>query len=1321
MEKFITETRLVPVEYDPYIGAQIDRAIPSTEAQREVFIASLMGDEASCAYNESVSLELEGPLDRSALEKAIEGLVQRHEALRGCMSSDGTRVIVQERSVVPVEYVDLGKLAADAQHIEMEKIAHRDMSTPFDMINGPVFRVLLVRLADAKHTLRLTGHHVLVDGWSLGIIMADISKLYSGALLEDAVPFSDFALAVIDHTKSEEHAHIERFWLDQFKGTLPRLDLPTDRLRQRLKTYRGNRIDIELHADLLRKLKELATRSGASLVTTLLTSFELLLSHITSETDIAVGLPAAGQSDFGMKQLVGHCVNLLALRSRIDTNKSFVDHLKERRTAVLDATDNQKYTFGTLVRKLNVPREPGRIPLVPAVFNVDMNMDDGVAFSGLKHRFISNPRLYENFELFLNATGNPGSANGTDQHLVLEWSYNTDLFDEATIRGWMSDLQGLIEGAYSDATQPIGALFAGLHHKANEPMPPAEWSGQPSEYPRVAMDVLFDRMCEQYPAHIAVEIGEERVTYKELQALSNALAAELVERGLQHGEPVGLCLERCIGTQTAMLAILKAGGCYVPFDLSYPEERVRYMLQDAQVKIMLTQPQLLAQLPGCENIAVLLNNQGGSADEPFAMSNSPARSHDAESPAYIMYTSGSTGNPKGVVVPHRGVVRLVRDQNYMTYGPQHAFLQMGNLCFDASTFEIWGALLNGARLVLQPQAKPTLTEVATTLRKHNVTSVLFPTGLFNMLVDEHLHDLRGLKHILSGGDVMSPVHARKALRVLGPGVLVNAYGPTENSVVVTCHAVDKEAQLTGTVPIGKPVSNTEAYILDEAMRPVPIGTIGELYAGGDGVALGYWQRPELTAERFVPDTFSKRPNAKLYRTGDLARWLPDGTIEFAGRADTQVKLRGFRIELGEIEAAMDGTGSLKDRVVVCRSDTPGDKQLVAYLIANDAAMPQDELIDDVREHLRMVLPSHMVPAAFVVLPTFPLNQSGKVDRKALPAPNFMSPVLRAQHVAPRSDMEKQLASIWSDVLGAEDIGVHDNFFDLGGHSLTGIQLLARIEQRLGNVIPLKNLFLAPTIALMAELIQDRTTLPAWTHLLPVQPEGSRVPLFCVHGDEANIFLPKYLGNDQPFYGISHQGDDGKAIRLTTVVDMAAHFIKEIRTVRPHGPYLLSGYSFGGIIAYEIAQQLVAAGEEVPVLVLFDTYDPKEYIAVMKRETRPHQPIKVGIVRRIAQFYFDRGKALPLRLRHTYIIDMYNRAVKSYQVKPYTGGITLLRTAESTGPVDMGWAPLAKGGVEIREVPGNHYNMVKEPHVEGLARELAKVIEVGLRRSAVEGL
>ncbi len=1314
MEKFIPEIKFVPVDFDPFTSGAIDSTVPSTEAQREVFIASQMGPDASCSYNESVSLALKGPLDPAAMDASLPRLLERHEALRGCMSSDGTRVIVHARSEISLKHIDLSALSATQRKQELERIADQDMTTPFDLVNGPVFRAVLLKIAPEEHLLRLTGHHVLVDGWSLGIIMADLSKFYSGAALEEAVPFSDFALAVIDHARSEDHARTERFWLDRFKGPLPKLDLPTDKLRPRMKTYSGHRLDIDLDAELTRKLRELATRSGASLVTTLLTCFEMLVHHITGQTDLVVGLPAAGQNDFGMKQLVGHCVNLMALRSHIDEDRPFIDHLKERRSSVLDASDNQKYTFGTLVRKLNVPREPGRIPLVPVVFNVDMNMDDGVSFAGLEHRFISNPRRYENFELFLNATG-------SEKHLVLEWSYNTDLFREETVRGWVRELQGIIERAHAAPSQRIATLVSPPRVDADAPLPPTSWSGGLSPFPREAMDALFDRICDRYPDNVAVELGDQRVTYAELRKLVDTLAAELAQRGLQQGEPVGICLDKSIATQTAMLAILKAGGCYVPYDLSYPEERVRYMLEDAKPKFMLTHEHLLPQLSACSDRAILLDNVGGAEDGRFIARPAPARKHDADSPAYILYTSGSTGNPKGVMVPHRGVVRLVRDQNYMPFSADQVFLQMGNLCFDASTFEIWGALLNGARLVIQPQHKPTLREVAEVLRKHKVTSVLFPTGLFNMLVDEQLDDLRGLKHLVTGGDTMSPAHARKALRALGPGVLVNAYGPTENSVIVTCHSVDDETRLGTSVPIGKPIANTDAYILDEAMRSVPIGTTGELYAGGEGVALGYWQRPELTAERFVPDPFSGRPGARLYRTGDLARWREDGTIDFLGRADTQVKLRGFRIELGEIESAMDNTRRLKDRVVICREDNPGDKQLVAYLVPKDDALPHEELINDVREHLRLSLPAHMLPSAFAVLPAFPLNQSGKVDRKALPKPNHMTPVLRAKHVAPRTEIEKRLAAIWGEVLGIENVGAHDNFFDVGGHSLTGIQLLTRVEQHFGKAIPLKNLFVAPTVALMAELVQEKKTLPDLAHLIPVQTGGSRLPIFCVHGDEANNFLPKYLGPDQPFYAISHQGEDGKPIRLNTVEDMAAQFIREIRTVQPHGPYQLSGYSFGGIIAYEIAQQLRKAGEDVPVLVFFDTYDPKEYIAVARREAPLHLPLKTGVVRRMAKFFFDRGHDLPVKLRHTYIIDTYNRAIMNYEVMPYGGRITLLRTTDSTGPADMGWAGLARGGVEVRSVPGNHYNMVKEPHVAVIAEELRRAVDAHLRERATKAV
>ncbi len=501
MEKFITETRFVPVDFDPFAGSTIERIIPTTEAQREVLTASEMGVDASCAYNESVSLELSGDLDRAALDAAMQHLVKRHESLRSTLSASGTRMIVTDEIRFELAYTDLSNASASEREEQLRTIAKQDMITPFDLRNGPLFRARLIRVDASVHLLRLSGHHAVCDGWSLGIMMAEISALYNGAKtgstlkIPDAVPFSEYSLATIDFAKSDEHAKVEQYWLDLFKGAVPRIDLPSDRPRPRTKTYKGNRLDLQMPPELVRGLKETATRSGASFVTTLLTTFELVLHKLTGDSDMVVGLPAAGQSDLGMKHLVGHCVNLLALRSRIDEDRPFIEHLKERRTAVLDAFDNQKYTFGTLLRKLNVPREPGRIPLCPVVFNIDMNMDDGVAFEGLRHRFISNARAFENFELFLNATGN-------DQHLVLEWSYNTDLFDEATVRGWMDMLTTLAQRIATAPSATIADLLSEGALAGDQEIPPTAWIGKVTDFPKKDIGSLFDEVatevCGQY-------------------------------------------------------------------------------------------------------------------------------------------------------------------------------------------------------------------------------------------------------------------------------------------------------------------------------------------------------------------------------------------------------------------------------------------------------------------------------------------------------------------------------------------------------------------------------------------------------------------------------------------------------------------------------------------------------------------------------------------------------------------------------------------------------------------------------------------------------
>lgn len=1321
MESFIPEVKQVPVDHDPFIGPAILRTVPTTEAQMEVFAASEMGPDANCAYVESVSLILTGTLVRPALERSIRDLVARHESLRSVISANGMRMVVLERMDLEIPFHDLGGLEPSAQDKRLAELAETDMRQAFDLAAGPLFRVQLTRTGETQHILRLTGHHAVLDGWSLGILMAEVSQLYSAHVagtapaLPAADPFSKYISATLDFARSSGHAAVEQYWTGLYKGAIPRMDLPTDRTRPLRKTFNGHRLDLPLDPQLVQGLRGVATRNGASFVTTLLSAFEVLLAKLTGSSDIVTGLPAAGQSDLGMKHLVGHCVNLLALRSQMDEELPFNAYLKQRRSQVLDAFDHQKYTFGTLVRKLKVPREPGRIPLVPVVFNIDMNMDDGVAFTGLAHRFISNPRHFENFELFLNATGHGDS-------LILEWSYNTDLFDAATIFDWMWQLNRVIARVVADNTLPIRLLMREAAPAQGTGMPPPEWTGTVTAIPRDrGMDTLFEEVVAAHRDRMAIQTGEGAWTYGHLHDRVRSMAHVLRTAGVKPGDPVGLCTDRCPDMVAAMLAVLHCGAAFVPFDPGYPADRLEYMFNDTGVQVLITQRHLRDALPAHRARVILLEETQEAPATAHPPQGGPERA------AYIMYTSGSTGQPKGVVVPHRAVVRLVREQNFLPFGPGLTFLQLSNISFDASTLELWGALLNGASLVLQPQQKPTLQEVIDTITQHKVTTVWFTAGLFNLLVDEHVEQLRGLKHILTGGDVLSVPHVKRALRTLGPGVLINGYGPTENTTFTCCHAIQDEHALQARVPIGKPIANTSVHILDEHLQPVAIGVKGELYTGGDGVALGYWGKPELTAAQFTDDPFSTAPGAKLYRTGDLACWLPDGTIDFLGRADGQVKVRGFRVELGEIESAISQVAGVKDRVVVVRNDGPGEKQLVAYLVPEDPSRlaedveAQEGLIRTVREQLRSTLPDHMVPAAFVILPELPLTNNGKVDKRALPQPAHRAQVMQARQVMPRNAKEERLARLWAEALNVPVIGVHDNFFDLGGHSLIGIQLLARVEEQFGKRLPLNSLFLAPTVAEFAKLVHGKEGTSGLKNLVALQPEGNRMPFFCVHGDEANHHIMRYLGKDQPYYAFFHQGEGGAPFEHNGVEGIAKHYTKELLTVQPEGPYLLGGYSFGGIVAYEMAQQLTAAGHEVPLLALFDMPAPDIFVQNMKQEEKLHEPLKRLVMRHLVERALAKGRIRSHRLQHFHIIDNYNRAIQAYRPKPYNGPLTVFKAAATQGSDDMGWAALVTGHLDVHVLPGDHYSLIKDPEVAHLVRELSLCIDRAVSRFAVEAV
>ncbi|NEN99012.1 MAG: amino acid adenylation domain-containing protein, partial [Moorea sp. SIO3I7] len=647
---------------------------------------------------------------------------------------------------------------------------------------------------------------------------------------------------------------------------------------------------------------------------------------------------------------------------------------------------------------------------------------------------------------------------------------------------------------------------------------------------------------------------------------------------------VGICVERSVQMVVGLLGILKAGGAYVPLDPNYPPERLTFMVEDAKVSVLLTQTNLVAELPPSSTTVCLDHSDLVEGLSTLVLTLPRVK---AENLAYVIYTSGSTGRPKGVSVTHRNVVRLVKQTNFMEFSTDDVFLQLAPISFDAATWEIWGPLLNGGKLVILPPHQPSLLELGQALQRHQITTLWLTAGLFHLMVEEHLADLQGLKWLLAGGDVLSVSHIYKAVQGLPHCQVINGYGPTENTTFTCCYPVEGVQPTDRSIPIGYPIANTQVYILDNHQNPVPIGVSGELYTGGDGVARGYHNHAPLTEAKFIENPFGQ---GRLYKTGDLVRYLCDGKIEFLGRIDNQVKIRGFRIELGEIEAVLSSHPQIQQTVVIATVDLSGNKRLVAYYVSEEESVTTNQL----REFLKQKLPDYMVPSAFVTLDTLPLTPNGKVDRFALPAPD--GEITREhKYVAPRTTIELELTQIWSDVLNLTSVGVQDNFFELGGNSLIAVRLMSLIQEKFQINLPLATLFQSPTIEQLAVVLGSDSSTTLWSPLVPIQPNGSLPPFFCVGGAGGNVLyfhhLARYLGGDQPFYGLQAQGLDGETKPLESIEEIAGQYIKAIQTVQPVDPYFLGGHSFGGKIAFEMATQLQRLGESVALVAILDTSAP----------------------------------------------------------------------------------------------------------------------------------
>jgi amino acid adenylation domain-containing protein len=1068
-----TALRCEAVDYDPFAGGALALVVPTTEPQREIWLADQLGMEASLAFNLSVSLLLRGRLDVQALRASLQDLVDRHEALRANVGPDGETFCVLERFEIPCPMSDLADVDDAARKAAIGEHLRASVETPFALGTQPLFRAQLLRLAQDEHLLVLAAHHIVCDGWSWWVVVRELGALYgqrSGAVIEPLAPsvsFADYALMEAGREADAAHATDEAYWLSRFQGVPPVLELPTDRPRPAQRTFASAREDHVLDAELLGALRRTGARRGVSLFATLLAGFSGLLSRLSGQSDIVVGIPAAGQPVAGHDNLVGHCVNALPLRFDVEPLQSFAQSLDGAQATLLDALEHQRYTFGTLLKKLRIRRDPSRMPLLSVLFNLDQALDkEGTAFPGLAMEFDSNPRSFETFELFVNAVQVRGE-------LRLECQYNRDLFDGATVRRWLRAYETLLRAAVEHEDACIGHLplvdaAARAELLALQPEPVAfDLARRVHEY--------FEAQCDRAPERIAVHAGSNVLSYAELEQRANRIAQALRSHGVRRGALVGIAVDRGVDMLAALLGVLKAGAGYVPLDPQFPHERLAYMAADAGLALLLTSQEHAAHFDLRGRPVLLVDDVlAGLAATPAERIGRDAGAASPEDVAYVIYTSGSTGRPKGVRVPHRAVSNFLDSMRIEPgLGALDRLVAVTTLSFDIAVLELFLPLAVGAEVfIADRETAGDGVALAAMLESSRATVMQATPSTWRLLLDAGWRGTQTFK-ALCGGEPLAPELASSLLQRCS--TLWNLYGPTETTVWSTCaHVAPATARSLPDVNIGRPIANTRVWIVDAHGEPCPIGVPGELLIGGDGVTLGYLDRPELTAERFVADRFSERRDAQesdvpeplLYRTGDRGRWRPDGNLEHLGRLDHQVKVRGYRIELGEIEANLAAHGDIANVLATVREDQPGDQRLVAYVVAN-ARTAVDEA--SLRIHLRDLLPAYMVPQHFVVLDELPLLPNGKIDRNSLPAPAAaVKTAPSAAHDTAAAAVDprvRYLSEVWTELLGMP-AGADDNFFELGGHSMLAVQMASRVERDTGVRIKLIRLG-AETLAQVA--------------------------------------------------------------------------------------------------------------------------------------------------------------------------------------------------------------------------------------------------------------
>ena len=1077
----------IPVDFDPFAENASEYVLPLTEPLREMWAAAQMGTEASCSYNQSFVLALRGNLSVESIESALRQVVARHDALRLSIDNDGQQQKISGAVPIALPVIDLADLSQEAQREEIEKILEAEAVEAFDLAVAPMLRAKLVRESAASHRLIVTIHHIVCDGWSSAVFLGDLARIYAAdrygltANLPAAVAYRDYVIGEATRSRDATARQDGDYWAGQFADSVPILDLPLDRPRPGIKTYSGATQEFRLDEALCRAIKATGAKHGCTLFVTLLAAFETLLARLSGHGDFVVGIPMAGQALLESGHLVGHCVNMIPLRCRIDQTTCFSDYLKRVRDSFLEAQSHQQLTFGSLVRRLRLSRESSRTPLVSVTFNID-KIGAPFDFGELALESVETAhRRFVNFELSVNVVD-----NGRD--LLIEWHHNRDLYSPETIARWMKHYKRLLDAIVLDAAQRVDELP--LLSEEEEERLRVHWNDTGFEYPREKLlHELFSEQAVRTPESTAVEFESERLTYHELDRRTNQLARHLAALGVRAGTFVPICAERSLEMVIGIIGILKAGGAYVPIDPDYPRQRIAYVLKEVKSPVVLSQQRLRDRLP--DETGRIVDLDTGWNEIATASPHPIARTAAASDIAYVIYTSGSTGQPKGVLIPHSGICNLMLwMQHRYRLAESDALLQKTPFGFDASVWEFFAPLIAGARLVMaRPGGHLDPAYLAHAIREKNISILKVVPSQLRLLLEEPSFWRCGppLKRIFSGGEPLTSELCR-ALSARLPGVtLHNLYGPTETSIDATTWDCPMDDIPSSVVPIGKPIGNARVYIVNPRNRLAPIGVPGELLVGGAGVARGYLNRPDLNAEKFIADPFSTASGARVYRTGDLARYMTDGNIEYLGRMDSQVKVRGYRIELEEIESTLLQHPAVRQAAVVARTESSGEKRLVAYFVAENQ---NTNLVDQLRSHLRTAVPEYMVPAHFVRLAALPLTHNGKLDRRSLPPPDTIEKVSRPASVTPRTLKEELVLKLFREVLDRNDIGIHDDFFDLGGDSLMAARLMARLRAASGADLPLRNLFERPTVARLAEAI-DALSWVAASNASAHQAGGNR--------------------------------------------------------------------------------------------------------------------------------------------------------------------------------------------------------------------------------------